>query len=58
MLDNKLPPEIINIIYKMVHKLYMKEIRNEINYCLTWVRLKTGKYSFLIGQNNYYRLLL
>jgi len=58
MFDNILPLELINIIYKMLHKLYMKEIRNEIDYCLTWVRLKNGKYSFLIGRNNYYRVLL
>lgn len=58
MFDNILPLELINIIYKILHKLYMKEIRNEIDYCLTWVRLKNGKYSFLIGKNSYYRVLL
>ena len=58
MFENILPEELINIIYKKLHKLYMKDICIELDYCVSWIRLKTGKYSFIVGKDNYYRSLL
>lgn len=54
-----MPNEILDIIYKKLHNLYMLDICNEISYCIVWIRLKTGEYSFLVGnyKKNYYNSL-
>ena len=57
MFEN-LPIEIESIIYKKLHRLYMKDICYELTNCISWVRLKSGYLSFLIGKyNKYYNCL-
>ena len=59
LLRSNLPIELVEIIMKNVHNRYMKELCNEINFNVVWVRTKEGEYSFLVGktQNNPYYLL-
>ena len=52
----RLPPEMIDLIYKHLHRSYMNDICNAINHNLVWVRGKDKKtkryvYTFLIGEN-------
>ena len=58
----RLPPEIWYIIDRMIHRMYMEELRNNIHYDITWVRIKeNGIYMFsfvhLPSNPNYYRTL-
>lgn len=51
---NKLPPEIWNIIYRMIHEMYMVDVRREIEHNVVWVRLRSGnnyRYSFTASKN-------
>ncbi len=59
-----LPPEIIEIILKKAdelnlqeHKFKMKDVFNQILYCVTWIRCE-NEYSFIISNTpNIYALL-
>ena len=60
VLSQRLPEELVDIICRDVHRRYMKDICNEINYNIVWIRLKNEMPSFLIGTfkyNRYYPLL-
>ena len=59
VLSTRLPPELADKIAREVHRSYMKDICNEINYCIVWIRLKNEMPSFLIGRirSNYYAIL-
>ena len=56
-----LPPEIWDIIYRDLHKSYMKDLQKEIIHNVVWIRLnkKLGfQYSFMVCRgNNYYKAL-
>ena len=58
MFETMLPIEIEIMIYKELHKLYMKDIIEEINTNLVLIE-NDDKISFFIGnlnKNKYYRL--
>ena len=60
MLSDRLPPELVDIICRDVHRRYMKDICNEIKYNIVWIRMKNEMPSFLIGRynnNQYYALI-
>lgn len=51
-----LPPELWDMIYKELHRSYMKDICYYINHNLVWVRAYDKKkreflYSFVIGEH-------
>ena len=55
-----LPPEIWDMIYRHLHKIYMRELKKEIIYNVAWVRVNTKEgyqYSFWVGGGNYYKAL-
>ena len=63
-LDRHLPIEITDMIYHMLHRMYMREICNIINYKIVFVCVldektkEPKKMSFLICEKqNYYYLL-
>ena len=57
VLSQKLPPELVDIICKKVHRLNMEKVFFQIKHCVVWVRIN-GKQSFWSCNNsNYYRLL-
>jgi len=52
-----LPMEIVEIIMKMVHYMYMRDVCFQVKYCITWVRYRS-ECSYIVSNNfNYYRLL-
>ena len=60
VLSKNLPPELVDIICKDIHKMYMKDICDEIKFNIVWILTKQYKRSFLIGSfktNTYYALL-
>ncbi len=59
VLHNNLPPELVEIIMKKVHRLYMKDLTVEIINNVVWIRTKDNENSFLIGKtsNNPYYVL-
>ena len=59
VLNNNLPPELVEIIMKEVHRRYMIDLAVEINNNIVWIRTKDQQYSFLIGKtsNNPFYLL-
>lgn len=60
VLSKNLPPELVDIICRDVHRRYMKDVCNEIQYNIVWILTKQYKRSFLIGSfktNQYYALL-
>ena len=56
-----LPPELWDMIYKELHKMYMLDLSREIIHNVVWFRVKENgefKYSFLTCKgNNYYKAL-
>ena len=65
MLHNNLPPELVEIIMKDVHRRYMKDLCVEIINNVVWIKIpcpwrtKEKSYSFYIGKtsNNPFYLL-
>jgi hypothetical protein len=59
VLRSNLPIELVEIIMRDVHNLYMKDLCDEITNNVVWVRTKEGEYSFLIGKtaNNPFHVL-
>ena len=58
----RLPDDIWHIIDKMIHRMYMRELRNNIIYDVCWFRDKDGldySYSFIAFRHspNYYDAL-
>jgi len=57
VLSQKLPPELVDIICREVHRLNMIKVHYQIVHCVAWIR-KNSKYTFWICNNsNYYRIL-
>lgn len=53
----RLPIELVEIIMKMVHKMYMRDVLYQLTYCITWIRHEK-QLSYIVSNNfNYYRLL-
>ena len=53
----RLPTEIWDIIYQMIHKMYMVDVRREIEHNVVWVKLRSGnnyRYSFSASKNKNY----
>ena len=57
LVETKLPDLCQDIIYKKLHKMYMVDLRREIEHNVVWVRLRSGnnyRYQFLTStQKNY-----
>jgi hypothetical protein len=60
ILNENLPPCLVYKIAKLIHNMYMRDLRQEIENNVIWCRLSDGTYSFLIGKTNnnpYYPLI-
>lgn len=52
-----LPMELVEIIMKYVHYMYMRDVKYQLRFCITWVRYN-DECSYIVSNNfNYYRLL-
>eukprot|EP00039_Didymoeca_costata_P029608 m.355122 g.355122 ORF g.355122 m.355122 type:complete len:63 (+) comp77100_c0_seq1:133-321(+) len=43
MFETILPPELEDIIYRNLHRLYIQDVCKEITTCIVWVRCKDGQ---------------
>tara|TARA_R110000772_G_scaffold83528_3_gene176703 strand:- start:884 stop:1093 length:210 start_codon:yes stop_codon:yes gene_type:complete len=52
ILSRSLPPELVYVIMKDIHKRYMLELEEEIINNVVWIRTAEGVNSFLVGKTN------
>ena len=52
ILSRSLPPELVYVIMKDIHKRYMLELSEEIINNVVWIRTSEGVNSFLVGKTN------
>jgi len=58
LLDRYLPPELTDKIFRMVHKMIMKDLREIINYKIVFTIYDETRLSFLVCElQNYYQVL-
>jgi len=58
VLSQRLPPELVDIICREVHRLNMKPVFNQIKYNVVWIRYE-DKNTFMTSNTvNFYSLLM
>tara|TARA_R110000796_G_C14553386_1_gene434102 strand:- start:2072 stop:2281 length:210 start_codon:yes stop_codon:yes gene_type:complete len=50
ILSQSLPPELVYVIMKDIHKRYMLELEEEIKNNIVWIKTAEGVNSFLVGK--------
>ncbi len=52
ILSQSLPPELVYVIMKDIHKRYMLELEEEIKNNIVWIKTAEGVNSFLVGKTS------
>lgn len=52
ILSQSLPPELVYVIMKYIHKRYMLELEEEIKNNIVWIKTAEGVNSFLVGKTS------
>jgi len=58
LLDRYLPVELTDKIFKILHEMYMRDLRKIINHKIVFTLYDNNRISFLVcEQQNYYQVL-